>query len=107
MCGGTRSASALIAGDWHQALYLNAMAIPVLAGMLLTAGVALAEWIRCRPLLDWNPWKRRLGKLLPVSLLLILAWWIPHVVIALKTPKPELIDLRNPIAAWAAAWLRK
>ena len=107
MCGGTRSASALLAGDWRQAFYLNALAIPVLAGALLTAGIALAEWLRCRPLLDWTPWKRRLGKLLPVSLLLILVWWIPHVIAALKTPKPELIDLRNPVAAMAAEWLGK
>lgn len=107
MCGGTRSASSLIAGDWHQALYLNALAIPVLGVMLLAAGVALAEWIRCRPVLDWGPWKRRLGKFLPVSLLLIFAWWIPHVIAALKTPKPELIDLRNPVAAKAAEWLGK
>ena len=107
MCGGTRSASALMAGDWRQAVYLNALAIPVLMGMLLVAGVALAECLRGRALWDWSPWKNRLGKLLPVSLLLLLAWWIPHVVIALKTPKPELIDLRNPVAAKAAEWLGK
>ena len=107
MCGGTRSASALITGDFTQALYLNALALPVLAGMLLGGLIALAELLRGRALADWSVWKGRLGKILPVSLLLLFAWWIPHVVIALKTPKPELIDLRNPIAAWAAAWLRK
>ena len=107
MCGGTRSASALIAGDFTQALYLNALALPVLAGMLLGGLIALAELLRGRALADWSVWKGRLGKILPVSLLLLFAWWIPHVVIALKTPKPELIDLRNPIAAWAAAWLGK
>jgi hypothetical protein len=107
MCGGTRSASALIAGDLHQALYLNALAIPVLAGMLLGGLIALAELLRGRALADWSVWKGRLGKILPVSLLLLFAWWIPHVVIALKTPKTELIDLRNPIAARAAAWLGK
>ncbi len=107
MCGGTRSASALMAGDWRQAVYLNALAIPVLMGMLIAAGVALAECFRGRALRDWSPWKNRLGKLLPVSLLLLLGWWIPHVVIALKTPKPELIDLQNPVAARAAAWLGK
>ena len=107
MCGGTRSASALIAGDFTQALYLNALALPVLAGMLLGGLIALAELLRGRALADWSVWKGHLGKILPVSLLLLFAWWIPHVVIALKTPKPELIDLRNPIAAWAAAWLGK
>ena len=107
MCGGTRSASALIAGNFTQALYLNALALPVLAGMLLGGLIALAELLRGRALADWSVWKGRLGKILPVSLLLLFAWWIPHVVIALKTPKPELIDLRNPIAAWAAAWLGK
>ena len=107
MCGGTRSASALITGDFTQALYLNALALPVLAGMLLGGLIALAELLRGRALADWSVWKGRLGKILPVSLFLLFAWWIPHVVIALKTPKPELIDLRNPIAAWAAAWLGK
>jgi hypothetical protein len=38
-------------------------------------------------------------------MVLLLAWWIPHVVVALKTPKPELIDLRNPVASKVAAWL--
>lgn len=107
MCGGTRSASALIAGDWRQALYLNALAIPLLAVMSLSAAVAFVELLRNRPLLNWSPWRCRSGVLLPVSLLLLLGWWIPHVIIALKTPKPELIDLRNPIAAKAAAWLGK
>ena len=107
MCGGTRSASALLSGDWRQALYLNALSIPVLSGALLVAGVALVESVRGRALADWNPWKRRLGKFLPVTLLVLVVWWIPHLIVALKTPKHELIDLRNPIAAKAAAWLRQ
>jgi len=105
MCGGTRSASALLSGDWRQALYLNALSVPVLFGALLVAGIALIETLRGRALAEWNPWKRRLGQLLPVTLLLLLGWWIPHMLLALKTPKPELIDLQNPIAAKAAAWL--
>ena len=107
MCGGTRSASALLSGHWRQALYFNPAAPPVMAGMILGAGVFLAELALGRALADWNLWKRRLGKWLPATILLLFAWWIPHVVIALKTPKPELIDLRNPIAARAAAWLGK
>jgi hypothetical protein len=107
MCGGTRSASALLSGEWRQALYLNALSIPVLSGALLVACMALAESLRGRALTDWAPWKRRLGKLLPLTLLVLLGWWIPHLIVAVKTPKPELIDLRNPIAAKAAAWLRQ
>ena len=107
MCGGTRSATALLSGDWRQALYLNALSIPVLSGALLVGGVALAECLRGRALADWSPWKRRLGKFLPVTLLVLLAWWIPHLIVALKTPKPELIDLRNPIAAKVVSWLRQ
>jgi hypothetical protein len=107
MCGGTRSASALLSGDWRQALYLNALSIPVLSGALLVAGVALLESLRGRALADWNPWKRRLGNFFPVTLLVLVGWWIPHLIVALKTPKHELIDLRNPIAAKAAAWLRQ
>ena len=105
MCGGTRSASALIAGDWRKAFYLNALAIPVMAGMLLVAVVAFVELLRRRPIHDWSLWKHRLGTLLPATLVLLLGWWIPHVIMALKMPKPELIDLRNPVAAKAAAWL--
>jgi hypothetical protein len=107
MCGGTRSASALLSGDWRQALYLNALSIPVLSGALLVAGVALLESMRGRAFTDWNPWKRRLEKFIPVTLLVLVGWWIPHLIVALKTPKHELIDLRNPIAAKAAAWLRQ
>jgi hypothetical protein len=107
MCGGTRSAAALIAWDFKKALYFNALALPVLAGMFLGALISLAELVRSRALADWSAWKSRLGKILPVLLLLLLGWWITHVVMALKTPKSELIDLRNPIAARAAAWLGK
>lgn len=107
MCGGTRSASALLSGEWRRALYLNALSIPVLSGALVAVAIALIETLRGRALVDWNPWKKRIGKLLPVSLLLLLGWWIPHLILALKTPKLELIDLRNPIAAKAAAWLRE
>jgi hypothetical protein len=107
MCGGTRSALALLGGDFNQALHLNALALPVLAGMFLGALISCIELLRGRALHDWSACQNSLGKFLPLSILLLLGWWIPHVVIALKTPKLELIDLKNPIAAKAAAWLGK
>jgi hypothetical protein len=105
MCGGTRAASSLIGGDWTQAFYWNAMALPVLAGMLITAAICLIEWVRGSALIDWNPLRKRLGKLLPVTLTLLAAWWVLHVFSALKTPKVDLIDLKNPIAAAVASFL--
>jgi hypothetical protein len=88
-----------------QAFYWNAMALPVLAGMLIAAAICLIEWIRGSALIDWNPLRKRLGKLFPVTLALLAAWWVLHVFSALKTPKPDLIDLKNPIAASVASFL--
>jgi hypothetical protein len=39
----------------------------------------------------------------PILILPALAWWMFHICSALRTPKPELVDFRNPIAAGAKA----
>lgn len=105
MCGGTRAATALMGGDWQQALYWNAMAAPVLAGLVVLAAVCAIELLRGSALIDWKPHGMRLGRFLPITLCVIAAWWTLHVVLALKTPKPDLVDLRNPVAAAVAGWL--
>jgi hypothetical protein len=105
MCGGTRAASALMAGDWQGVLYWNAMAAVVLAGMVLAAGVCLVELLRGRALGDWKGLGMRLGRVVPVTLAVVAVWWVAHVVMALGTPKLDLVDLRNPVAAAVAGWL--
>jgi hypothetical protein len=42
----------------------------------------------------------------PMLLVLLLIWWIFHVVAALETPKPELLDSGKLIAARLRAWLQ-
>ncbi len=105
MCGGTRAAASVLGGDWGQMFYWNAMALPVLAGMAVGGGICLFELLRGAALIRWNPLQMRLGRVFAISLPLLAAWWVFHVVTTLKTPKPELVDLGNPIAATVAAWL--
>jgi hypothetical protein len=104
MCGGTRAVASVLEGEWCVALYGTAMAIPGLAGLVGLAGICLAELWRGSAWIDWNPFRKRIGGLLPLTLALLTAWWALHVVSALKTPKPELVDLRNPVAAAVADW---
>jgi hypothetical protein len=105
MCGGTRAASALIGGDWQGVLYWNAMAVPVLAGMVVAAAVCAVELLRGSAVADWRALGMRLGRVVPVTLAVVAVWWVAHVVLALGTPKGELVDLRNPVAKKVAGWL--
>jgi hypothetical protein len=105
MCGGTRAVSAMIGGDWGRVLYWNAMAPAVLAGMVTAVGVCVVELLRGSALVDWKALGMRVGRVLPVTLVAVAAWWVVHVVLALRTPKPDLVDLRNPVAAAVAGWL--
>lgn len=105
MCGGTRAASALLGGDWERALYWNAMALPLLAGVAWVAVVCAVELLRGMALVEWKALGMRLGRFFPVTLVVIGGWWVAHVFMALETPKPALVDLRNPVAAMVAGWL--
>ena len=105
MCGGTRAAASVLGGDWGRAIYWNAMVLPVLAGMAAGAGICLIELLRGAALFRWNALPMRLGRFFALALFLLAAWWVWHVASALKTPKLELVDLENPIAATVAAWL--
>ena len=55
------------------------------------------------PLAPWEAFVRRLNRVAPILIVPALAWWMFHIYSALTTPKPELVDFRNPIAARARA----
>jgi hypothetical protein len=103
LCGGTRAARAILHGDLHAAVYLNALAFPSLALAAATVVVLLLEAAAARPLALRDALFRHLSRLVPVLVLPALAWWMVHIYFALRTPKPELVDFRNPIAARAGA----
>jgi hypothetical protein len=102
-CGGTRATRAILHGNFQTALSLNAVAFPALLFLVLAIVVLLAEALRGHRLALWESAFRHLNKLAPLVIALALAWWIFHLVSALKTPKPELVDFNNPIAAKAAS----
>lgn len=106
-CGGTRSANAALRGDFAHALYLNALSLPILAAILILALASAVEIARNRPFADWHSLSRPFLKLWPALLLLLLAWWIFHLVAALRTPKLELLNLDNPIASHLRIWFRR
>ena len=100
-CGGTRAARAILHGDLHAAVYLNALAFPALALAAAAVVVLLLEAAAARPIALWDDLFRHLNRLGPVLVLPALAWWAIHIYFALRTPKPELVDFRNPIAVTA------
>jgi hypothetical protein len=97
-CGGTRSACAALRGDFAYSLYLNALSIPLIAFILLLACASLLEITRGRPFADWHSLSKPFFKHWPALILLLLAWWAVHLISALRTPKPELLNPKNPIA---------
>ena len=100
-CGGTRAMRAILHGDPSEALYLNTLAFPALAFAAAAFVLLLIEAAAGRPLARREFLHRRLIRLAPALILLALAWWVFHILMALRTPKPELADFRNPVAAWA------
>lgn len=102
-CGGTRATRAILHGNLPAALYLNALAFPALALVVAASLVLLVEAAAGRPLAPWEEYPRRLKRLVPVLILPAMAWWMIHLYYALRTPKPELVDFRNPIAIGAKA----
>lgn len=99
LCGGTRAAQATLRGDFARAAYLNPLALPVVLTLAAAASLAFLEFWRGRPLADWPTHRVRVLPKLPWLLLAaLLLWWPFHLFLALRTPKPELLNLRNPIA---------
>jgi succinate dehydrogenase hydrophobic anchor subunit len=106
-CGGTRSACAALRGDFASSLYLNALSIPLLAFILLLAFTSALEIARGRPFANWQSLSKPFLKLWPALILLLLVWWTVHLVSALRTPKPELLNPDKTIAARLRAWLNQ
>ena len=104
-CGGTRAASAALRGEFDYSLYLNALSIPVLVAIMLLSSLCAWEILRGRPIAHWQVISRLGMKFSPLVLVLLLAWWSVHMVSALRTPKPELVDLKKSIAARLSAFL--
>jgi hypothetical protein len=105
-CGGTRSACAALRGDFAHSLYLNALSIPALGFILLLAIASATEIARNRPITDWRSVSKPLLKLWPALILILLIWWAVHLISALRTPKPELLNPNNPIAKRLRAYLQ-
>jgi len=106
-CGGTRSAFAALHGDFAYSLYLNPLSLPVLFALVLIALTSAAEILRGCAFADWQAFSRSLLKFSPLLLLLLFAWWILHIVTALRTPKPELLGPDKPIASKLHSWINQ
>jgi len=98
LCGGTRATSALLHGDLNRTLDLNPLAFVAVAALLGIAGICGWEAVRGRALLNWPARFKQAGRWFPLVLFLLIVWWLLHVWSALRGPKSELLDLRNPIA---------
>jgi hypothetical protein len=100
LCGGTRSAHALLHGDVATALYLNPLALVAVGLLGVVALVLLWEGFRGRAAADWSAVPARIRPWMSLTfVILLLLWWTSHVLGAVKTPKKELVELRNPMAA--------
>ncbi len=99
-CGGTRSAAAIVHGDFSKAWYLNPFVFPTLALGFALVVLLMVEGIFGRTLRPWDVEIQRAGRWIPWLLIPLTVGWGAHIYFALATPKPELVDLKNPIAAW-------
>jgi hypothetical protein len=106
-CGGTRSACAALQGDLAYSLYLNPLSLPILFSLLLIALISAAEILRGYNLADWQAFSKPLIKFPPLLLVLLLTLWTLHIITALRTPKPELLDSDKPIATRLRAWINQ
>lgn len=104
-CGGTRSACALLEGDFAHALYLNPLSIAILCLAFIATMLCLAELLLAQEIADWPCIWKNTRKIAPVFLMLIAFYWVAQVHSALKKPKLELLDLSKPIAAWFRSWI--
>ena len=98
LCGGSRATQAALRGDLSRACYLNVAALPAI---LMAASVTLVlcfEAISGNAVIAWSRFPTRIRPLLPLLLVVFFVFWIIHLADAVRRAKPELIDLRNPIA---------
>lgn len=106
-CGGTRAARAILHGDLRTAIYLNLLAFPALAFVAAAWVVLVVEAVAARSLAPWEAVVRRLSRLAPAFILSAVVWWGVHIYLALRTPKPELVNFHNPIAVAAEAMVQR
>jgi len=104
-CGGTRAASAILVGDFERAIYLNPLAIPSVAIAAFLAVSLFLEAVFGIRIVPWDKLGRAIFRYAPLWLVLAMAWWIPHLAMALGKPKPELVNLGNPVASRIHSWL--
>ena len=104
-CGGTRSACAVLEGDFAHALYLNPLSIAALSLGFIAAIICVAEILLGQALADWPHFWKSTRKILPIIFLLIALCWVAQVHSALQKPKLELLDLNKPIAAGFRSWM--
>jgi len=99
LCGGTRAVRATLQGDWGSAVYLNALAFPAVLAAVALLLVLLIESVSARRLINWRLLPDRAARFVPLLVALGILWWVPHTFLALARPKPELVNLKNPVAA--------
>ncbi len=104
-CGATRACHAALNGDIPRAAGLNMLAFPVLAVGLMVGSILLAEAIAGRPLLPWPSVLNFLKRAAPVMGILAVLWWAPHVLLAVRSANPGLVDPQKPPAALLKSWL--
>jgi len=98
LCGGSRATQAALRGELARACYLNMAALPIIA---IVTSVTLLLWyeaISGSAVIVWGRIPKRIRPLLPLVLVIFCVYWIVHLVDAVRRVKPELVDLRNPIA---------
>jgi hypothetical protein len=98
LCGGSRATQAALRGDLARACYLNMAALPVIA---IVTSVTLLLWyeaISGSAVIVWGRFPKRIRPFLPLLLVVFCVYWIVHLVDAVRRVKPELVDLRNPVA---------
>lgn len=105
-CGGTRATRSLLHGDWHQAIYLNPLAIVVLVLGIVFVLLWTMEAIRGRELFR-RPGKAPAVRTFQALAVATVAWWGWHIYDAVRTPKPELVDFGNPVAEKVRAIIAK
>lgn len=105
-CGGTRAVRAVGHGQWEMAAYLNPLAFPAVLLALIGFCLLTLEAASGRPFVRWEAAFLVFRRWAPLMLVLGFAWWLPHILMALERPKPELVDLRNPVAATLRSWLK-
>jgi hypothetical protein len=88
----------VLRGDLARASYLNIAALPAVAAVVVCAILLAFEALRGRGIVNWRALLQRLQPLLPILVALFCFYWVVHLAGAVRESKPELVDVRNPIA---------